>query len=213
MEKQTRRIRQRRRSRSGLSTRRVSASPAAAQQETRRLSSYLKRSRAWWKHRGIARRPTRPRAPCAPPLCWRGRPAWPGIPGHRLRLLHVPRRLSEEQLGILRARQIQAQPRGVLPPDSGINPLHRCHHLFCFPFSRGRGTVVSGDGPPLIRYRVARHGDRPLSAQRPAHRAGQGGERRAEADRAGWPTRQSGHRPPGFLGAGLAAFGLVGNRN
>ena len=74
---------------------------------------------------------TAPDAPGLPALQRAGQAGQPGPapPAHRLRLLHVLRRLGEEQLRILRARQVQTQPRAVLPADGGIAPLHQCHLL------------------------------------------------------------------------------------
>src|SRR5580704_12445320 len=53
----------------------------------------------------------------------------PASPAHRLRPLHILRRLGEEQLRILPAGKIKSKPRRVYPADGGSTPLHRCHPL------------------------------------------------------------------------------------
>src|SRR6476661_11033399 len=89
-----------------------------------------------------------PDAPGLPALQRAGQAGQPGpaSPAHRLRLLHVLRRLGEEQLRILRTRQAQAQPRSVLPADAGIAPLHRCHHLGGQPAELGIDRPDPGRG-------------------------------------------------------------------
>src|ERR1700760_150496 len=89
--------------------------------------------------------PDAPRFPALQPSR-EARQASRAVLAHGLRLLHILRRLGEEQLRVLRARKIQArwvrgggevrhrpvyhlEPRRFVASDGGHPPLHRCHPL------------------------------------------------------------------------------------
>ena len=150
-----------------------------------------------------------PDAPRFPPATrGPGRPAWPGIPGTAPSACSTSCGDSAKNSSgrPTRARQNQAQPRGVLPSDGGIAPLHQCHPLVPrspaapSPWSTVTGGPSSGD---------RRGRARPLPARR-NRRTARAGAQLAPASR---PNSAADPADLGIgrldLGRGLAAFGLI----
>src|SRR5260370_19111912 len=136
------------------------------------------------------------------------RPAWPGIPGTSPSPAPHP---AETRRRTAPDPPCTAEP-GSAPWCPACTRWHRAIASAPSPLvprspaAAAPWSTVTGRPSSGVLYGRAR--GRPLSAQRPAYRAGRGGERRAELAEPGGPPADLGIGRPD-LGRGLAAFGLV----